>query len=294
MDNDDRQQLRELLRIKESRLRILELQEAEFGIQVPPQVATEAISLRAEIGRLKGQLAAASPGVHRATLRQLRQQALKVYYAELWEQAEDLLIQVLDTNPDDGDIEAKLEFVQKQLDLQAFYQTICNLRDEGRWQAVLKALDDLEKQQTGYPDPQGVRGWAEAQQAKDKHKEVSLTSEDSQQPMSGKDAVPLQHSIEEVSPVLDTVVASRDEVALEAIKVGDVFLGKVVRITPFGAFVNLVPGKNGMIHISELDITRVENVEDIVKIGDEIKVMVIGVEPSTGKVSLSRSALLRK
>jgi polyribonucleotide nucleotidyltransferase len=61
---------------------------------------------------------------------------------------------------------------------------------------------------------------------------------------------------------------------------------------PFGAFVNLVPGKDGMVHISELDVNRVENVEDVVQIGDEINVMVIAVEQGTGKVSLSRRAIL--
>ncbi len=82
------------------------------------------------------------------------------------------------------------------------------------------------------------------------------------------------------------------EALTREIKVGDVFLGKVVRIMPFGAFVNLVPGKDGMVHVSELDTTRVENVEDVVKMGDEINVMVIAVEPGTGKVSLSRRAIL--
>src|SRR5207253_4630470 len=82
------------------------------------------------------------------------------------------------------------------------------------------------------------------------------------------------------------------EALTREIKVGDVFLGKVVRIMPFGAFVNLVPGKDGMVHVSELDAQRVENVEDVVKLGDEINVMVIGVEQGTGKVSLSRRAVL--
>jgi polyribonucleotide nucleotidyltransferase len=75
-------------------------------------------------------------------------------------------------------------------------------------------------------------------------------------------------------------------------KVGDVFTGKVVRIMPFGAFVNLLPGKDGMVHVSELDEGRTENVEDVVKMGDEVTVMVIAVEPGTGKVSLSRRAVL--
>lgn len=82
------------------------------------------------------------------------------------------------------------------------------------------------------------------------------------------------------------------EALTREIKVGDIFLGKVVRIMPFGAFVNLVPGKDGMVHVSELDVSRVENVEDVIKMGDEINVMVIGIEPGTGKVSLSRRALL--
>jgi polyribonucleotide nucleotidyltransferase len=94
----------------------------------------------------------------------------------------------------------------------------------------------------------------------------------------------------------DGEAARKAVAAVEAltreIKVGDIFLGKVVRIMPFGAFVNLVPGKDGMVHVSELDVNRVENVEDVVKMGDEVNVMVIGVEPGTGKVSLSRRALL--
>jgi polyribonucleotide nucleotidyltransferase len=94
----------------------------------------------------------------------------------------------------------------------------------------------------------------------------------------------------------DSEAAKRAVAMIEAltreIKVGDIFLGKVVRIMPFGAFVNLVPGKDGMVHVSELDTSRVENVEDVVKMGDEINVMVIAIEQGTGKVSLSRRAVL--
>lgn len=75
-------------------------------------------------------------------------------------------------------------------------------------------------------------------------------------------------------------------------KVGDIFLGKVVRILPSGAFVNILPGKDGMVHISELSDSRVANVEDEVQIGDEINVMVINVDDSTGKIGLSRRAIL--
>jgi polyribonucleotide nucleotidyltransferase len=75
-------------------------------------------------------------------------------------------------------------------------------------------------------------------------------------------------------------------------KVGEVFLGKVVRIMPYGAFVNILPGKDGMVHISELDVGRVNTVEDVVQLDDEINVMVMDVESGTGKISLSRRACL--
>jgi polyribonucleotide nucleotidyltransferase len=74
-------------------------------------------------------------------------------------------------------------------------------------------------------------------------------------------------------------------------EVGEIYLGKVVRIMPYGAFVEILPGKDGMVHISELADYRVENVEDVVSIGDEINVMVIDVDRQ-GKISLSRKAVL--
>ncbi len=74
-------------------------------------------------------------------------------------------------------------------------------------------------------------------------------------------------------------------------EVGEIYLGKVVRILPYGAFVEILPGKDGLVHISELADYRVENVEDVVSLGDEINVMVIEVDRQ-GKVSLSRKAVL--
>jgi polyribonucleotide nucleotidyltransferase len=74
-------------------------------------------------------------------------------------------------------------------------------------------------------------------------------------------------------------------------KVGDIFLGKVVRIMPYGAFVNILPNRDGMVHISELDEGRVGRVEDVVQLGDEINVMITQVD-SDGKISLSRRAIL--
>jgi polyribonucleotide nucleotidyltransferase len=88
------------------------------------------------------------------------------------------------------------------------------------------------------------------------------------------------------------IAQKRIEDVTREIKTGEVFNGKVVSIKPFGAFVNLVPGKDGMLHVSEIAENRVENVEDVLKIGDEVRVMVIDVEPGTGKVSLSRRAVL--
>jgi len=74
-------------------------------------------------------------------------------------------------------------------------------------------------------------------------------------------------------------------------KIGEIYLGKVVRIMPFGAFVEMFPGKDGLVHISELETHRVERVEDVVQLGDEINVMVTDIDPQ-GKVSLSRKAVL--
>jgi polyribonucleotide nucleotidyltransferase len=74
-------------------------------------------------------------------------------------------------------------------------------------------------------------------------------------------------------------------------EVGEIYLGKVVRILPYGAFVEILPGKDGLVHISELADYRVEQVEDVVSVGDEINVMVIDIDRQ-GKVSLSRKAVL--
>lgn len=73
--------------------------------------------------------------------------------------------------------------------------------------------------------------------------------------------------------------------------VGHIYTGKVVRITDFGAFVEILPNMDGMVHISQLDSQRVEKVEDVVRVGDEITVMVTDIDPA-GKIRLSRQAVL--
>ncbi|MDD7593605.1 MAG: polyribonucleotide nucleotidyltransferase [Peptoniphilaceae bacterium] len=75
------------------------------------------------------------------------------------------------------------------------------------------------------------------------------------------------------------------------VEVGDVYEGTVVRIMKFGAFVSIGGGKEGMIHISKLAHERVENVEDVVEIGDKVKVKVIEIDDK-GRINLSRKALL--
>jgi len=75
------------------------------------------------------------------------------------------------------------------------------------------------------------------------------------------------------------------------IKVGEIYLGKVTKITTFGAFVEVLPNKEGFVHISKLDVTRVNKVEDIVSVGDEILVKVTEID-NQGRVNLSRKDAL--
>ncbi len=77
----------------------------------------------------------------------------------------------------------------------------------------------------------------------------------------------------------------------EEAEVGKIYLGKVVRTTDFGAFVEILPGQDGLVHISQLADYRVPSVEDVVRVGDEIMVMVIDIDDN-GKIKLSRQAVL--
>ena len=83
------------------------------------------------------------------------------------------------------------------------------------------------------------------------------------------------------------------ESIVKDIEVGEIYNGKVMRITNFGAFVELVKGKEGMVHISKLAHERVEKVEDVIKVGDMIDVKVIEID-KMGRINLSRKALLPK
>ena len=77
----------------------------------------------------------------------------------------------------------------------------------------------------------------------------------------------------------------------ESAEIGRIYTGRVVRVTDFGAFVEILPNTDGLVHISQLDSERVNRVEDIVRMGDEITVMVTDIDPA-GKIRLSRQAVL--
>jgi polyribonucleotide nucleotidyltransferase len=91
-----------------------------------------------------------------------------------------------------------------------------------------------------------------------------------------------------------------EEAAQKAIKIiegltreveqGEVYTGKVTRLFNFGAMVEILPGKEGLVHISELANYHVPQVEDVVKVGDEIMVKVIGID-NAGRINLSRKAV---
>ncbi len=116
-----------------------------------------------------------------------------------------------------------------------------------------------------------------------------------------KAADELDINIDETGKV--TIASPDTEVALKAKKliesmveepvVGKVYHGVVKSVKDFGAFVEFLPGREGMVHISELDTERTHRVSDVVKEGDEIDVVVLRVEPN-GKVALSRKAYLRR
>lgn len=77
-------------------------------------------------------------------------------------------------------------------------------------------------------------------------------------------------------------------------EVGAVYHGKVVSILEFGAFVEILPGKEGLLHISELDWKKTEKVEDVLAVGDEVDVKLLEIDAKTGKIRLSRRALMEK
>lgn len=89
----------------------------------------------------------------------------------------------------------------------------------------------------------------------------------------------------------EAAARERIEGLTESARIGQIYTGKVVRIESYGVFVSILPNTDGMVHISQLDSERVERVEDVCQLGDELTVMVTGIDDA-GKVRLSRQAVL--
>lgn len=110
-------------------------------------------------------------------------------------------------------------------------------------------------------------------------------------------------SIEEVDNKGIVEIASNNEDSMKAAvmrikgitatpEVGEVYTGKVVSNVAFGSFVEFLPGRQGLLHVSEIDWKRVENVDEYLKPGDMVEIKLIGIDEKTGKFKLSRKVLL--
>jgi polyribonucleotide nucleotidyltransferase len=84
------------------------------------------------------------------------------------------------------------------------------------------------------------------------------------------------------------IARERIEMIVKDPQIGEEYVGKVVGIQSYGAFIQILPGKDGMLHISNMAKGRIDKVEDVMNLGDEVKVVVSDVDPKTGKVSLDR------
>jgi len=109
--------------------------------------------------------------------------------------------------------------------------------------------------------------------------------------------------IEEVGEFGVIDIVSNNKASIDAVKakikgivaipeIGEVYNGTVKTITTFGAFVEILPGKDGLLHISEIEWRRLKDVESVLKVGDKIEVKLIDVDGKTGKLKLSRKVLL--
>ncbi|HRG69038.1 MAG TPA: polyribonucleotide nucleotidyltransferase [Saprospiraceae bacterium] len=91
---------------------------------------------------------------------------------------------------------------------------------------------------------------------------------------------------------MDQAIAMIEKITFTP-QVGDVYDGTVASIFPFGVFVDF-RNKSGLLHVSEMSHSRIDNVEDVFKVGDPVKIKLIGVDPKTGKLRLSRKALMNR
>jgi len=81
------------------------------------------------------------------------------------------------------------------------------------------------------------------------------------------------------------------EAIVKEIEVGEIYTGTVTRLLKFGAFVELLPGKEGLCHISQIAPKRIEKIEDAVKVGDELTVKVVEIDDK-GRINVSHKAVL--
>jgi len=93
--------------------------------------------------------------------------------------------------------------------------------------------------------------------------------------------------IASTDPAKSQAAISMIKAITEDVEVGRIYNGKVKKVTNFGAFCEIAPGKEGLVHVSELSDTFVKDVTTIVKVGDEFKVKVIGID-ELGRVNLSK------
>lgn len=95
------------------------------------------------------------------------------------------------------------------------------------------------------------------------------------------------------SPDMESAEKAKEKIELitKDVKVGEVYTGIVKRIKPFGAFLEILPGKEGMLHISKIAKKRIDKVEDVLRVGDEVQVKVIKIDEQ-GRIDLSRKDLL--
>jgi polyribonucleotide nucleotidyltransferase len=105
-----------------------------------------------------------------------------------------------------------------------------------------------------------------------------------------------QGRIEIFAPDSQSLKIARDYIKKITVQptVGEVYQGTVTSIMAFGAFVQILPGKDGLLHVSELAWERVAKTEDVLQVGDSIEVMLKSIDEKTGKISLSRKALIPK
>lgn len=97
-------------------------------------------------------------------------------------------------------------------------------------------------------------------------------------------------------PTQDAITEAESKIAniIAVPELNAVYVGKVKSIMPFGAFIEILPGKDGLLHISEIEHRRINKVEDVLKEGQEVEVKLINIDKRTGKLKLSRKALLPK